>query len=135
MSRTNKDLARSFMVAAGKGDLETLKTLLHPEFRIVEADGLPYAGTRHGAEALVGLVKEVFATWVDCKVKVRQFAAEGEYVFVLADMSGRGRADVEAFQMPIVEVYRFQDGLIIEVRPFYFDTKRLHDAHFGHNRP
>lgn len=131
MTRSIKDIVREFMKAAGKGDVEALVALLHPEFQIVEADGLPYGGTRHGAEGLIGLVREVFATWVDCGVEVRKIVADDDCVFVLAEMSGRGRADPEPFRMPLVEVYRFKDGRIVEIRPFYFDTQRLHDAHFG----
>ena len=131
MSRSNKDIVREFMATARRGDVEALRALFHPEFRIVEADGLPYGGTRRGVEGLLGLVHEVFSTWKDCRVEVRQLVAEDDCVFVLAEMSGRGRAEAEPFRVPIAELYRFRDGCIVEIRPFYFDTKRLHDAHFG----
>ncbi len=131
MSRSNKDIVREFMATARRGDVETLRALFHPEFRIVEADGLPYGGTRRGVEGLLGLVHEVFSTWKDCRVEVRQLVAEDDCVIVLAEMSGVGRADPQPFRVPIAELYRFEDGRIVEIRPFYFDTKRLYDAHFG----
>jgi ketosteroid isomerase-like protein len=134
MSRSNKDIVREFMATARTGDVAALRSLFHPEFRIVEADGLPYGGTRHGVEGLLGLVHEVFSTWKDCSVQVQQLVAEDDCVIVLAEMTGVGRADPTPFCVPIAELYRIRDGRIVEIRPFYFDTKRLHDAHFGRDR-
>ncbi len=31
--------------------------------------------------------------------------------------------------MPIAEIWRLEGGKIRDVRPFYFDTKLLHDIH------
>lgn len=135
MSRSNKDIVREFMATARKGDSEDLRALFHPDFRIVEAEGLPYGGVRKGVDGLLGLVREVFSTWQDCRVDVQQLVAEDDCVIVLAEMTGTGRSSPVPFRMPIAELYRIQDGRIIEIRPFYFDTKALHDAHFGRATP
>jgi len=131
MSRSNKDIVREFMATARKGDTEALRALFHPEFHVIEAESLPYGGVRKGVAGLLGLVREVFATWKDCRVEVQQLVAEGDCVLVLAEMSGTGQSSPVPFRVPLAELYRLKDGRIIEIRPFYFDTKLLHDAHFG----
>ena len=43
-------------------------------------------------------------------------------------MTGSGRTTGTPFEVPIAEVWTFLDGKIIEVVPYYFDTKMLADV-------
>ena len=104
MTRAHKDIVREFMATARRGDVAALRELFHPDFRVVEADSLPYGGVREGVDGLLGLVAEVFATWKDCRVEVRQILADDDCVVVLAEMSGVGQADGLAFRMLLAEL-------------------------------
>ncbi len=128
MSPSNKDIVLAFLDASRRGDEEVMKGLLDPDVEVIEADSLPYGGVSKGADGFLKLIRRVFKTWENTEVSVHQVLAEGDHVVLLAEMSGRGRESGKAFSMPIAEVWRLQDGKIREVRPFYFDTKLLHDV-------
>ena len=49
----------------------------------------------------------------------------------LGHFAGTGKKTGQAFSVPLAAVWRLEDGRVKEVRPFYFDTKLMHDAHYG----
>ncbi len=129
MNNPNKDIVLAFLDASVRGDEEAMKELLHPEVQVIEADSLPYGGVSRGPDEFLELIRRVFKTWENTEVSVKQVFADGDHVVLLAEMTGRGRGTGKAFSMPIAEVWRLEGGKIREVRPFYFDTKLLHDIH------
>lgn len=131
MTSTNKEIVLAFLDASVRRDEAAMTDLLHPRVRVIEADSLPYGGVSEGAEAFIDLIRRVFRTWQDTKVSVQQVLADGDHVVLLAEITGRGRATGTAFSVPLAEVWRLENGRIKEVRPFYFDTKLLHDAHYA----
>lgn len=108
-----------------------MRALLDPQVRIIEAESLPYGGEKIGIDALLELIPTVFKTWKSTAVTVSEFIADGDCVVVLATMTATGKATGTQFSMPIAEVWRLANGRIIEVRPFYFDTRVMCDAYGG----
>lgn len=129
MSNSNKDIVLAFLDASVRGDEEAMRDLLHPDVRVVEADSLPYGGVSKGPDGFIELIGRVFKTWENTEVTVQQVLGDQDTVVLLAEMTGRGRANGRAFRMPIAEVWRLDNGKIKEVQPYYFDTKILHDIH------
>ena len=122
---TSKDIVRRFLGAAQQGDMTTAASLLHPEARVIEADSLPFGGIASGFKGFTQLVRQVFTTFANTAVTIDEYIAEGNTVVVLATMSGQSKASGEAFSMAISEIWRIQDGLITEIKPFYHDTQRI----------
>jgi ketosteroid isomerase-like protein len=134
MQRSNKDTLRIFFDAAKANNSEQMLAVLHPNLQVIEADSLPYGGTIKGRELFAEFTKTVFTTWRNTSVTVEELIGDGQYVVVLATMSGEGKATGEPFNMPIAEVWRFDaSGLVVEIKPFYFDTKKLVDVFNGDN--
>jgi ketosteroid isomerase-like protein len=133
MSNSNKDIVLAFLDASVRGDKEAMRNLLHPDAQVIVADSLPYGGISEGPEGIIKLIRRVFKTWENTDVTVQQALDDGDHVVLLAEMTGRGRATGKAFQMPIAEIWLLDNGKIKEVRPFYFDTKLLHDIYSESN--
>lgn len=129
MSNANKDIVLAFLDASVRGDEEAMKALLDADVQVIEAESLPYGGISEGADGFLDLIKRVFKTWEDTQVSVNQVLSDGDLVVILAEMTGRSRVTGEAFRMPVTETWFLKNGKIREVRPFYFDTKLLHDIH------
>lgn len=129
-SQDNKSVIQQIFAAAGEGDWKTVKSHMHEDMRIYEADSLPYSGAREGVDAVVEMIQEVFGYWEDQELEIKDFVAEGDTVVLLATMFGRGKSGL-SFEMPVAGVWKLRDGKAIEVRPHYFDTKVMHDAHYG----
>ena len=132
VQRSNKDSLRIFFDAAKANNSEQMLAVLHPNLQVIEAESLPYGGGMQGRENFTDFSKNVFKTWRNTSVTVEELIGDGQYVVVLATMSGEGKATGEPFSMPIAEVWRFDaNGLVVEIKPFYFDTKKLVDVFNG----
>ena len=132
MEVENRDILRSFLKASERQDEEGMREYLHPEIRVIEAESLPYGGIHEGPDAFMELIPTVFGTWRDCNVTVNRWVSEGEHVILLGVMTGSGKTTGMPFEVPIAEVWTFREGKIIEVVPYYFDTKMLADVAGGH---
>ena len=102
---------------------------MHDDIRIIEADSLPYAGTFTGPDEFIGLTDKVFGAWDDVRQTTDHVIADGEHVVILGRFEGRGKATGQYFDVPLAAVWRLEDGKVREIRPFYFDTKLMHDAY------
>jgi ketosteroid isomerase-like protein len=132
MQKSNKDRVREFLAAAADNDSETMLDVLHPNLQIIEAESLPYGGITKGRENFKEFSKRVFTTWNNTSITSEAFIEDGNQVVVLASMSGESKSSGTRFTMPIAEVWTFDsDGMAIEIKPFYFDTKKLVDIFNG----
>jgi len=128
MSQSNIEKVQAMFDAMAVGDFEQMKSYLHPDVVVTEADCLPYAGVYRGPDAYIQLVHTVVSTWDDLQLSVNAMAESGDMVMVVSEFAGKNKAGV-AFNMPMTEVFYFTDGKISEVRPYYFDTHQLAELH------
>ena len=131
MTMSSTEVVRKLFESAFAGDFEGLKQYLHPDVRVNEAESLPYGGVYVGIDQMVALNAHVFSFWTDFSITVKQLFGEGEWVTALTEMQGKARTTGLAFKMPLSEVFRVKDGKIVEITPYYFDTKLLCDAMQG----
>jgi len=124
MNQSNKEKVQSMFAALAGGDLETLKSYLHPDVVVKEADCLPFAGVYRGPEGYLELVQKVTGTWVDPDFSVKAMLGEGDLVVVVSELTAKNKAGT-FFTMPMTEVFYFTDGRRSEVRPYYYDTHKL----------
>lgn len=132
MNQSNKEKVQAMFDAMAAGDFELMKSYLHPEVFVTEADCLPYPGVHRGPDAYIQLVDKVVNTWDDLELSVNAMADVGDMVMVVSEFAGKNKAGV-AFNMPMTEVFYFKDGKISEVRPYYFDTHKLAELHTQQN--
>ena len=124
MTQSNKDKVQAMFDAMAVGDFELMKSYLHAEVFVTEADCLPYAGVHRGPDGYMRLVDKVLSTWDDLQLSVNAIAEVGDMVLVISEFAGKNKTGVP-FNMPMTEVFHFKDGKISEVRPYYFDTHKL----------
>jgi hypothetical protein len=99
-------------------DLAAVREVLHPDVVVSEPGSLPYGGSHVGVEAVVkllGTLDDVRRS--DVLVRGGLVAAFLEVPFTLADGSSQ--------LLPVVETFLVKDGLISQIRPYYFDTAAL----------
>ncbi|WP_448584881.1 nuclear transport factor 2 family protein [Thermaurantiacus sp.] len=113
-------VARRLYEAAERGDWAAAERELHADLVIHEAASLPYAGTYRGRDALRRLSGLVRGFWPGARIARTGMAAGDGRVVVFFELT------IETPDGPlrhdIVEVNRFRDGLVAEIRPFYWDT-------------
>ena len=132
MQKSNKERVRAFFAAAAANDSATMLAVLHPNLKVIEAESLPFGGITEGRENFQAFTKKVFTTWDNTSITSEELIEDGNRVVVLASMSAQSKSSGTRFTMQIAEIWTFDsDGMVTEIQPFYFDTKRLVDLFNG----
>ena len=108
------------------GDFEGIKRILAADAIYNQADGLPYGGTYIGFEQLIGMFAKA-QTYFDLRIvgEPVYFISESSPDAVIINFTIKcvSKKTKKEITMPIAEYFKVKDGLITDIRPFYFDTK------------
>ncbi len=97
-----------------------------------ESEALPYAGEYHGVDGFRALARRIFIElFRDFQVEPRFYTEGEDHVVVLVDIKGYGRKTGTPFSTQLAEVYLFENNLIKEIRPYYWDTRLINQV-LGH---
>lgn len=122
---TNAEVLDKMGQALHIGDFDEMRKYLHPDMYVTEAESLPFGGVHRGPDGFIALITRVFTYWDDAKLEPKYRVEDGDRIVLFSELTAKGRKSGESFTMPLSEMFRFQDGQIIEIFPFYFDTKKL----------
>jgi ketosteroid isomerase-like protein len=106
--------------AAGQGDFDRAEQFLTDDFFIEEAAGLPFAGTFRGRTALRELSAQVFGKMEVAGLDRVQTTTGGDYAVAIASFRF---ADPELEPAHLCELFRFRDGKVCQIKPYYFDPQ------------
>lgn len=129
---SHQDFCDRFMALLQKGDFDALGPMLDPDFVLREARGLPYAGEYHGLDGWRALSRAVSAAWAGMRLERLEYVAEGADTLVVRfALSGKSRKNGTPFETTVMELWRFRDGKLREILPYYWDTHHLATIHRG----
>lgn len=112
--------------ATGAGDWDAAEAMLTDDFFISEADGLPMAGIYRGKGALRELFTAVMGMMeVSGLDRVETTTGKDHAVTILSFRF----ADPSLAPGELCEVFRFRDGKVCEIKPYYFDPATMVAAH------
>jgi ketosteroid isomerase-like protein len=117
-----------FIAALGAADWAGMEQMLHPDFEVVEADGLPYAGIYRGAAGWRSLSDAILATWSGFRISLMEMHGGDDAAVLRFAMSGRSRRTGRAWQSSVLELWKFRDDKLVRIDPYYFDTNLLAKA-------
>jgi uncharacterized protein len=129
---STESVSARFFAALKRGDQDQMCALLHPGFTVTEANGLPYAGVYHGPAGWKTLCRNVVKTWKKFNIDLLELVLETDTTVVIRfSISGRSSRTDREFHSTVLELWRIQDGKILEILPYYWDTHRLTEVHGG----
>jgi ketosteroid isomerase-like protein len=128
MSDSPAETVAAFLAAAARGDRGAMEAVLDPQVVVHEAESLPFGGRHVGIDAFIALQRRVFLLWRETRVEVHRMIAQDDSVVVMATMHATAKGSGEPLAMPIAEFWRVSEGRIVEVRPYYFDTRKFLDT-------
>ncbi|MDQ0382735.1 nuclear transport factor 2 family protein [Amycolatopsis thermophila] len=99
--------------------------LLHPDLVTREPESLPYGGTYHGIEGWRELYAKTAEFWAFDSMKPAEYVCQGDYVVALNRIVGRIRATGKFFDMPLVAVWKFENGRIRSADIIPFDAHAI----------
>ncbi|HTZ71657.1 MAG TPA: nuclear transport factor 2 family protein [Acetobacteraceae bacterium] len=89
--------------------------------------GLPFGGDYLGWEGYLQTFKELGAFFTDLKSGEQEFACHGNKVIVMASLHGRIAKTGKPISFPITAIWTVEDGKVVDIVPFYYDTKTICD--------
>jgi ketosteroid isomerase-like protein len=124
MANPNLEVAERFTNAVYKGDQQTLKSLLDPDFTLRQDRALPYGGVYKGADGFMTFLGAFSKTYeIEALQKTRTFTCDDPDVVVF-EFAFRGKqlkAGVK-FDTTLFERWTFRNGKIIGITPHWFEV-------------
>ena len=121
----NMDLVRRFMAATGAERQHERRSLLHDDFVVHEAGGLPFSGDYHGPQGFFELLNRMNDV---LDLAVGSIATEplgDDAVAARFRLTFISRASGKSVEMALVEIYTVRDGRITELDVYYKDPAAI----------
>lgn len=114
-------LVRRLYVLVAAGEIDAVVEMLSPHLVARQAFGLPFGGVYTGRDGFRDMSRRIYDCWPDFRVEPLRFFADADAVVVLTHLTG-SRAGADPLDMDMLEYWRAENGRLVEVRPFYWDT-------------
>ncbi|MEJ3654027.1 nuclear transport factor 2 family protein [Actinomycetes bacterium KLBMP 9759] len=109
----------------GKASFDLLAPFFAPDVVLHQTEALPYGGTWRGHSGMTRFFRAMSTTWASFEMTEQEILAGGATAVVLTQVRARARATGRELTFPILQTIRIEDGRIVEVRPFYWDTAAI----------
>lgn len=117
----------SFIGSEGK-DIGILAEAFHPDVVVHEPTSLPYSGDWKGLAGVAGLMHQMNRAFSKIAVENLNCSGSPAKLYVSCTLHMTSRATGMSVTQPFAQILRFEDGLLIEGTPFYFDTAEIQAA-------
>ncbi|MBT7951800.1 MAG: nuclear transport factor 2 family protein [Gammaproteobacteria bacterium] len=129
MKSSKAEIVKKFLDTAVACNWEKLENFCHEEFSVRESDSLPYAGVYKGIDGFRKLASIIFIdSFEEFKVAPQYFSEGDKHVLLVAKISGVGKKTNISFSSEVAEIYHFEENLIKEIQPFYWNSKLINDV-------
>lgn len=112
-------VAQRFYDLCGAGDFDGLKAIVTEDFRVREAEDLPFPGIYAGIDALQELFAIVMGKLSIVEMRQTSFLAGTDIVCAMVELVPEAKPD---HIIEVAEIFRFRDRRIFEIQPFWFDV-------------
>ena len=105
-----------------RGEEEAFWALFDPDASFHEASCLPYGGSHQGLDAIKRGYQEMCATFSQMRSEFHEVLTAGDYCILYQTIAFTVAANGNQGGFPVAELFRFQNGRIVEWRANYFDA-------------
>jgi ketosteroid isomerase-like protein len=102
--------------------------LLHPDFGIEEAAGVPDPGTYTGREAFVANLRKLEEAFDQIRIEPLEFVDLGNQIVVVVSMAGRGRGSGAPVEMTFAQLWTVRDGKAVSLHDYETKDEALEAA-------
>jgi uncharacterized protein len=128
VNRTNLELTQRAYQAALRGSYDDFLALLDENISLELPSCLPHGGSYRGKSGARQLRERLIGSWNAFDVEVLEYLTGPETVIAIIRLQGTLKGADRGVDMRIAEYWRFRDGLVTELRAYYFDTHAVVEA-------
>ncbi len=131
MATDNLDTLRQFYaaeaayLAAGGGDFAPIAATLDRDVVIHQPASLPYGGEWRGHAGFEAWMRAFADQWAAMDVTGSELFQAGDGVVSRSHVHARHKPTGRPVDWPLLQYFKFRDGRILELWPFYWDTATL----------
>ncbi len=123
----NIEITKQLYAYAVAGDWEGMEKYMHPDFAVIESEGLPYAGKYEGIKGFQEIARTVFSFFDKLAVEPTHYMEGDDYVVAIVSIRGKGKKTGRAFESDLLELFRFKDDKVIEIKPYYWNQQLINE--------
>jgi uncharacterized protein len=124
-TETSLATVRRFMHAILVQELDEARSLLHDDFVISKAVGLPFSGEYHGWQGLLELLTEIAEVLEFTTGPIVEHPLTDDIVAARYRPTFTARASGKSVEMGVLEVFTVRNGMILEVDVYYKDPSAV----------
>ena len=117
-----KAMVETLYGLTAQGRWDEAEAMLTDDFRIVEADCLPFGGVYEGKGALRELYTKVFTFWEDPSLDFIDLSISEHNAVNIITFNATSRHNGERLAMPMCEVLHVRGDKFSGIMPYYYDT-------------
>lgn len=121
MSAEDVKVAEAFFACLQSGDVEGAAALVTDDVELVEAGGVPHAGTYRGREGFFELLGRMGSLLGGVELTDYTASDAGDFVVGRMTATFTAKAGDGRISMPVVELYRIRDGKLAHADIYYKD--------------
>ena len=124
---SNGQRLRRFIDAFERGDAAEQVSLVHTDVVFYSPESLPYGGKWYGHAGWQNMKRGIAEVWSELSLKITRVIGEdhSDLFVVVADLSAQSRKTGKLYDCEVMEQWHWRDGLLIMVKPYYWDTRRV----------
>lgn len=119
----NRKVLDQIYGAFASGNLEVWKSFFDENSVLIEAETLPYGGRFQGLDRILEAMASIRSCWSDFQYDVEEVYASDHSMIVYGHMRATAAATGRRVEMPLVERWIIENGIVHEVSAVYSDTK------------
>jgi ketosteroid isomerase-like protein len=116
------ETAQQSYAAFGRGDLETIRSLLAEDAVWLTSDEVPDGGEVHGRDEIITRFANLPNIWQRFEVAPEEYIDGGDWVIVRGTQTAGGNGNTAS--APFAHLMKFADGAIVRGE-FYGDSAKL----------
>ena len=117
--------AESKYLAAGGGDFSGVAATLDPECVIYQPESLPYGGAWRGHSGFEAWMQAFAQQWSSLEVTDAELYPHGDVIVSRSHVCAIAKGSDLRLDWPLLQFFRLRNSVILELRPFYWDTAAL----------
>ncbi|MFT5133877.1 MAG: ketosteroid isomerase-like protein [Gammaproteobacteria bacterium] len=122
------EITKIIYAAAVAGEWDTVEKHIHPEFTVIESEGLPYGGKYKGVKGFQDVARTVFKFFERLAVEPLHYMEGDGYVVAIVSFKGKGKLTGKSFESDLLELFRFEGDKVIEIKPYYWNQQLIKEV-------
>ena len=126
-AETNTETVKTMIANGLIGRYDVIRQYIADAYHCHLPAGLAYGGDYYGWDGYTTVFNHIVEFFSDVAFGPNEYIANDQKVVVLSRLKGTLCKSGKTIDQPLIEVWTFDKGMVIDIEAYYFDTKEISD--------